>query len=239
MAKFLTTKSVAAEIENIIINARTRIVLVSPYISISNIYIQNLKSMALKGVRIQFVFREKDLKQIEIDKLKTIPKLELYYNSELHAKCYFNESKMIITSLNLYDYSEKNNREFGVLVDKSEDNQMFQDAASEVGRIIEHSTEINIEKIKPIDLPKKKEVLIDEVFDRDEFIDDSGYCIRCSDTIEFNPEKPMCYTCFKVWQQYEDPDYTEKFCHACGSNAKTSMNKPLDRKCFNEYLSPF
>ena len=39
---------------------------------------------------------------------------------------YLNESKLIITSMNLYEYSE-NNREMGVLIEKSVDNKVFKD----------------------------------------------------------------------------------------------------------------
>ena len=36
----------------------------------------------------------------------------------LHAKCYLNESTCIISSLNLYEFSQVNNNEMGVLIEK-------------------------------------------------------------------------------------------------------------------------
>ena len=43
--------------------------------------------------------------------------IDVYFNEKLHAKCYMNEDTAIITSMNLYEASEKN-RELGVLIQK-------------------------------------------------------------------------------------------------------------------------
>jgi len=50
--------------------------------------------------------------------------------------------------------------------------------------------------------------------------------------IPFNVEKPMSYEAFKVWSQFGDPDYPEKFCHYSGepSNGETSVSKPIMKK---------
>jgi hypothetical protein len=31
--------------------------------------------------------------------------------------------------------------------------------------------------------------------------------------IPFNPEKPLSYEAYQKWNQFGDPDYSEKFCH--------------------------
>ena len=41
--------------------------------------------------------------------------VHLYFSKNLHAKCYLNEKKMIITSMNLYEFSQVNNREMAFL----------------------------------------------------------------------------------------------------------------------------
>ena len=61
---------------------------------------------------------EKDLNKSfnknDIDFFKSFPFVSIIYVPNLHAKYYGNESKGMITSINLYDYSFKNNIEFGV-----------------------------------------------------------------------------------------------------------------------------
>lgn len=55
-----------------------------------------------------------------------------------------------------------------------------------------------------------------------------GYCIRTGVKIPYDPKKPMCYDAFKVWAEYENYSFPEKYCHKTGkySNGKTSMAKP-------------
>jgi hypothetical protein len=51
--------------------------------------------------------------------LKTLPNIEIRYEARLHAKYYSNESAAILTSMNLYNFSQDNNIEFGVMVKES------------------------------------------------------------------------------------------------------------------------
>lgn len=60
-----------------------------------------------------------------------------------------------------------------------------------------------------------------------------GHCIRCTEEITLDPEKPLCADCYKKWAKYEDEDYAEKCCHACGKKTATSMRKPLCRTCYD------
>jgi len=59
-----------------------------------------------------------------------------------------------------------------------------------------------------------------------------GYCIRCGTNIEFNPSKPYCYNCFKVWAEYYNTEFVENRCHKCGEYYQTTINKPLCNKCY-------
>jgi PDZ domain-containing secreted protein len=59
----------------------------------------------------------------------------------LHAKFYANESQSLICSLNLYDFSQINNHELGVLIVKDEDREAFNASITEAQRLIRISTE--------------------------------------------------------------------------------------------------
>ena len=61
-----------------------------------------------------------------------------------------------------------------------------------------------------------------------------GRCIRCKESISFDPDRPLCDDCFKSWKRYENWDYEEDHCHRCGADWDTSYGKPLCRPCYDQ-----
>ena len=55
-----------------------------------------------------------------------------------------NEEMCIVTSLNLYEFSQVNNNEMGILILRGEDGQLCKDAYEEAQRIIRISDEVRI-----------------------------------------------------------------------------------------------
>lgn len=57
----------------------------------------------------------------------------------------------------------------------------------------------------------------------------SGFCIRIGKKIKFNPKQPMSKVAWKIWNEYGNEDFKEKYCHKTGekSNGKTSMKNPV------------
>ena len=148
MAEFLTTNGTSYHIENIIIGAKRKLVLVSPYLQLSKTLFERLKDAANRDVSIRIIFGKDDLKPNERNSLAELKNLELYYFENLHAKCYFNEFEMVITSMNMYEFSEKNNREMGVHIIKEKDNELFDKAVAETISIIQSSERIQLSKSK-------------------------------------------------------------------------------------------
>lgn len=60
---------------------------------------------------------KRSMSQNDFEFFKKFPNVSIIYVPTLHAKYYGNESKGVITSINLYDYSFKNNIEFGVFAE--------------------------------------------------------------------------------------------------------------------------
>jgi hypothetical protein len=54
------------------------------------------------------------------------------------------EEMCIVTSLNLYEFSQVNNNEMGILIQRSDDAQLYKDAYEEAQRIIRISDEVRI-----------------------------------------------------------------------------------------------
>ncbi len=233
MAEFLTTKGTSYHIENIMIEAKSKLVLISPYLQLSKTFYERLKDASNKNVSIKIIYGKDELKPNERNSLADLKDVELYYFENLHAKCYFNEEKMVITSMNMYEYSEVNNREMGVLIDRGKDKELFERAVNETLSIIQSAEPIALKKSqraifhndkKQTDTkhPKYKKVL-------------RGYCIRCQARIDYDPSKPLCADCYAVWARYNDRDWEENVCHRCGEFEETSMNKPQCYDCYQQW----
>lgn len=233
MAEFLTTFGTSYQIENIIIEAKSKLILVSPYLQLSKTFYERLKDASNRGVAIKIIFGKDELKPNERNSLAELKNVELFFFENLHAKCYFNESKMVITSMNMYEFSEKNNREMGVLIYQSTDKELFDKASSETLSIFQSSEQIGLRKTeRPQYLDTKttgdsKQIKQKKVL--------RGYCIRCQTRIDYDPNRPYCGDCYAIWIQYENPEFVENVCHRCGEFETTTMNKPQDYKCYQEW----
>lgn len=98
MAEFLTTNGTSFYIENIIMNAKSKLVLVSPFLQISKTFYERLKDASNKNVAIKIIYGKDDLKPNERNSLAELKNVKLFFFQNLHAKCYLNENKMVITS---------------------------------------------------------------------------------------------------------------------------------------------
>jgi phosphatidylserine/phosphatidylglycerophosphate/cardiolipin synthase-like enzyme len=231
MAEFLTTNGVSSQIEHIIMNAKKELTLVSPFLQLSKTFFERLKDANENNVTIRIIYGKDELKPNEKNSLATLSHVELYYFDNLHAKCYFNEEQMVITSMNMYEFSEKNNREMGVLVDRIKDQELFERASNETKSIIRSSERINLAKQTRSLFAKKNPP------ENKKTQTTRGYCIRCQERIDYNPEKPYCWDCYTSWAAFENPDYTETACHRCGEFEKTSMRIPQCKPCWTAFVS--
>ena len=220
MAEFLTTQGTSYHIENIIVKAKNFIILISPYLNISKNLYDRLQDADKRKVRIILIYGKDELKSGEWEKLENLKNLSVYYCDNLHAKCYLNEEIMVITSMNMYEYSEKNNREMGVLISKENDNEAYNDAIREVKSITASQVTKTVEKVKHSTTKSESKN------------QHRGYCIRCGLSISFDLTRPFCSNCYKVWSKWKDPEYLELYCHHCGEVEITTMSKPLCYDCY-------
>jgi len=233
MVQFLTTAGVNSAIETIIRKANRRLVLVSPYLQLSQILLERLQNADDRVEEIIYIYGKNRLNDDEWKKITKLKKLKLYYYDNLHAKCYFNDSMMVITSMNLYEHSIQNNREMGILITRDDENdtEIYNDAVQEIQEIIKNS-EDKLPKKAESKIIAKIEALI--TITKKEQPKEKGYCLRCREQINFDPEKPYCLECFSIWKEYYNPNYLEFYCHQCGQNYKSTMKKPLCTSCYNQ-----
>jgi hypothetical protein len=122
MAKFLTGNELNSELEKLLENANEQIILISPYIKLHDRYASTLKAkINHHKLKITIVFGKNEenisrsMKQEDFNFFKEFPNIEIRYEKRLHAKYYANEGSAIMTSMNLYSYSQDNNIESGVM----------------------------------------------------------------------------------------------------------------------------
>ncbi|RDY58790.1 phospholipase D family protein [Flagellimonas nanhaiensis] len=283
MSKFLTGKELEDTIYDIIWETENTLMIVSPFIKLDD-YFKKLfdKHDNNPKIHLLVVFGKnenevkKSMSKEDFDYFKKFLKVSIIYVPNLHAKYYGNEKKGIITSINLYDYSFKNNIEFGVFSQQSLLDRFKQsadnDAWSECMEIAQNNEVVFIKrpvyenKKIIINLSKnyvKSDVLYDSTekfygFSRNTTIEmkslldfpeelelgskpterpdrngnrkpNYGFCIRTGKRIKFNPKQPMCREAWKIWNEYGNEDFPEKYCHRTGkpSYGKTSMRKPI------------
>jgi len=143
MVKFLTTTNTSAKIVKIIKQAKKEVTLITPYIRLAQTFYDRLIEADNRKVNINLVYGKKE-KLEDLEKIKKLKHLRLYFCKNLHAKCYFNEDLMVITSMNLLEFSLTNNREMGIQIkrDNEEDKEIFHNAIEEANLIIEASNPI-------------------------------------------------------------------------------------------------
>ena len=121
MSKFVTGKELATVVDKILFEAKEKLVLVSPYIKLDAHFRQILDQHAHNPqLELLVVFGKnpghvsRSVSREDLTYFTKFPNVTLVYAPTLHAKYYANETKGVVTSINLYDYSFEHNIEFGV-----------------------------------------------------------------------------------------------------------------------------
>lgn len=228
MAKFLDTTGVSYHLQQLINKANEKLWLISPYLKINERIKQSLEDKNRMKIDIRVVYGKNELQPDENNWLKSMTSIRSSFCKDLHAKCYLNENEAILTSMNLYEFSQVNNNEMGIYIDKATDQQLYKDIYEEAQRLIRISDEIVI-SVEKAPSKERLSILLETKTNGNK---KHGYCIRTGVAIPFNVEKPMSYDAFKAWNKYGDSEYPEKFCHFTGepSNGETSVSRPILKK---------
>jgi phosphatidylserine/phosphatidylglycerophosphate/cardiolipin synthase-like enzyme len=252
MAKFLTTRQISSELELLIIEADKTLYIVSPFLKLSKDFQELINSRNKSEKKTTIIYGKADLTPEQLKFLTGLRHVYLKFHKDLHAKCYANDSRLIITSLNFYEYSMIHNKEMGVLYDStvSGDEEIYSKALEHIKFIEDNSddkpfalesiTNVQVEKIES----KKNEALNQQVTKTESKKSNgkpTGYCIRTGIEIPFNVEKPMCYDAYKEWNKFGNIDYPEKFCHFSGepSRGETTVEFPILKKNWKKAKAMF
>jgi phosphatidylserine/phosphatidylglycerophosphate/cardiolipin synthase-like enzyme len=144
MAKFLNTSATNYYLEEMIKGAKDRLILISPFLRLNDRIKELLEDKNRLKIDVRIVYGKSELQPEEVNWLKGLTYVRTSFCKNLHAKCYLNEEMCIVTSLNLYEFSQVNNNEMGVLITRGEDSALYKDAYEEAQRIIRISDEIRM-----------------------------------------------------------------------------------------------
>ena len=251
MAEFLNTTGVSYHLERVIRNANRQLVIISPFLKINTRIKELLEEKDRAKIDIRVVYGKNELRPEENDWLESVISIRTSYRRNLHAKCYMNEEQAILTSMNLYEFSQQNNDEMGVLVSKKDDPVLFDEIDKEVQRILQASEEVRVRvsRVEPAetvappappppatrDTPRAPQRKPEPAVG----IPNTAFCIRDKAVIPPNPGKPYCDRCFRSWNRYKNDEYEEKYCHICGKENDSTMAKPLCLSCYRTYKDVF
>lgn len=240
MAKFLDTTGVSYHLQQLINQAQDLLILISPYLKINERLRQSLDDKDRMKIDIRVVYGKNELQPDQINWLKSLKFVRTSFCENLHAKCYLNESEAIITSMNLYEFSQINNQEMGIYITKADDPQLYDEIYNEARRLIRISDEVRLYVEKIVE-PEEQKTEINKTVIEEKKANDitKGFCIRCKKEIALNPAIPYCPECYKSWKRYENPKYQEKFCHMCGKDNASMMNKPVCYDCYKQNKEKF
>jgi phosphatidylserine/phosphatidylglycerophosphate/cardiolipin synthase-like enzyme len=142
MANFLNTSKINFLIEELIQTAKVELILISPYLKFNDRMRELLQDKARQSLEIKIVYGKDVLKTNEKTWLSEQPHIKNSFCKNLHSKCYLNEYCCIVTSMNLYDFSQVNNNEMGISLHKNHDKLLYNEVYEEAQRLLRISEQV-------------------------------------------------------------------------------------------------
>lgn len=227
MGEFLTTTGVSHRLEEIIKNANERLILISPYFNVNNRVKELLGHKDREDINISVVCRKSKLPTSEKQWFDSLASVNTIFRKNLHAKCYLNENEALLTSMNLYEYSQVNNDEMGIAITRAEEPDLFKSIYEEAVRLATKIENVNAT------VGGRKRRASDRTSSRGQKrTAQNGFCIRCNGKIAVQLSQPYCEPHYVSWNQFKNRNFPENYCHSCGSRHSTSLAKPKCRSCY-------
>lgn len=144
MALFLTTRGISSQLEEILIGSESFLYILTPYLRFSNTLYERLIEVSKRGIEITIVCKDRQNLLPQDERMLLDLHCNILFKRDIHAKCYINEHVAMVASMNLYNYSEANNREMGVLLSKKEDKDAYGKCLRETNSIIGSSEQFRM-----------------------------------------------------------------------------------------------
>jgi len=224
------TDIISAKITNIIDEAEEYCFLITPYFNEWIHLERSLEAANKQKKRIVFFFSEKqDLDEYK-DRKKKDRITEFYkkynfdiiYIKNLHAKIYLNEKEAIITSMNLYDSSNRYNYEIGVLIKNK-------DIVDLIYNDIILNYIYNTGKADELTLKGYYYKLLET---NNSIENDNRYCVYCGTSMKQVNDNLYCNHCHESLHDFNQNNFN--FCNICGKSTKENKLS-LCSSCYKKY----
>ncbi len=156
MVKFLNTEGTSHYLNKIVTNANQEIILISPYLKINHKIKDLIEDQNRMKTDVKIVYGKNELQPDENNWIKQLDSVRTGFCKDLHAKCYLNEKEAIITSMNLYEYSQINNYEMGIYISKEREPELYSAVYKEARMLFRISDEIKITVEKIVSREEEK-----------------------------------------------------------------------------------
>lgn len=239
-------------------DARKGIVIISPFLRINGRLRRTIELADANGVPTFVVYGKRDLDRGTYDWLRGLRNASIGVIANLHAKLYMNEWTAVITSMNLYEYSQVNNEELGVLIQRRFDKDAFKDVTYQALRLMEMCRkEHGRWDVGDLDRPIRDLLGRGKDF-RSAIMEDARrprgdgepavvrrpsttvtvrricHCIRCGRAIPSEHPYVYCGRCMESWMAYRNLTYVEGEgrCYICGRYNRSSAVMPACPGCY-------
>ena len=221
--EILTTSQVSSKIIEIIEKAEEYCFIVTPYFSP---WVQSEKSLEYasnKKKKIIFFFRDdqREEKKVAIEEFHNTYHFDIVFIENLHAKIYVNEKEALITSMNLYDYSQRNNYEIGVLIrNKVKLNEIVYNVI--IDKIFKTGKTSSLGN-KYLKLLEKDLFLENEI----------RYCVLCGEPRRYTPDFKFCLDCRAKDTSERNLITNWLYCYGCGEKYnRDNKSERIEKKLF-------
>ena len=217
-------EAVPALVVSTIRDATKYAVVVSPYIDLWAHAKDAIRLATNRGVEVIVVVRA-DPQVLKSEDLIWLTEagVKVLAADRLHAKIYFNESTVVVSSMNLTEFSTKNSLEVALVVNGTR--------AADALREYVSGTLIRLAKPVGGQAAKANRRRSERPSPRSKG-PRTGVCIRCKEDTDFDPTRPLCRKCYEVWVQFSNSDYVENHCHSCGRATDATYSRPQCHSCF-------
>lgn len=234
--KILHTHQISSTIIELIDESKEYCYLISPYIEPWTLLERSLEKAARQRKRITFIVRN------ENDTLARIKTLHATYGFEfmmfdwLHSKLYCNERRALVSSMNLYDGSQKRNQEIGALFDHPpEANAVLEDYI--LGDLLATPPRLILKGY----LHEGDKLIASEMKNLEARVLGGGYCARCGTkmdldltTIKKYKKVVRCSVCHLKEPWISDISlYRTHHCHFCGERLESNLVDPFHPQCWD------
>ena len=227
---FFVDEQVEAQVLGVIKEAQKFATVVSPYLDLEPWQHANhaIQLAVQKGVHLQFIVRLDELDKPGGKSTRAAVNwllenhVKVSAAEKLHAKIYMNEESVLLSSMNFTETS-LNNLEVAFLLRDPRDIQRVRDYVTT--NLMKIATPVDLRRLQSAgpqaELPSQRNVQVR-----------TGHCIRCGRPHSYDPDKPLCETCYQSWAEWGNVEYKEKFCHSCGRPSEVSYARPLCDPCY-------